>query len=112
MLTKGTARLEQPAAGGAMNRPVHTAAAQQCLVGGVDDGVDVEPRDVAPVHGEHGWHCVSLRGRSRRVHVRMSPAGDTRVQASASVMAVAPVGHVGGTAGHIVHDGGAGQGFA
>ena len=38
---------QQSRAGSAVDRAVHAAAAQQRGVGGVDDGVDVEPRDVA-----------------------------------------------------------------
>src|SRR5581483_12083980 len=41
------ARLEQFAPGRAMDRAVHAAAAEQRRVGGVDDGVDVQRRQVA-----------------------------------------------------------------
>src|SRR5262245_28368271 len=40
--------IEQSGAGGAVDGPVHAAAAEQRGVGGVDDRVDTERRDVAP----------------------------------------------------------------
>ena len=33
--------------GGAVNRPVHAAAAEQGFVGRVDDGIDRQPGDIA-----------------------------------------------------------------
>ena len=39
--------LQQPRAGGAVDRPVHPAAAQQRRIGRIDDRVDVEPGNVA-----------------------------------------------------------------
>ena len=44
---EGAALGQQSGAGGAMNGPVDSAAAEEGLVGGVDDGIDIEAGDVA-----------------------------------------------------------------
>ena len=41
-----TFTLYDSATGGAVDRAIHAAAAEQRFVGGVDDGVDVQRRDV------------------------------------------------------------------
>src|SRR5262249_9069083 len=59
--------LEQSRARGAVNRAVHAAAAEQARVGGVDDGIDIERRDVV-AHELHAQqrHVSMLRTTSQR----------------------------------------------
>ena len=45
--TQGLAFLEQTGPGGSMNGPVHSATTEQSLVGGIDDGIDLEEGEIA-----------------------------------------------------------------
>jgi hypothetical protein len=54
------AGLEQPRPGGTMNRTIDTAAAEQAAVGGVDDPIDIQARDVGSDSGQL-WQIALLR---------------------------------------------------
>lgn len=63
------ARFEQFGPGCAMNGPVDTAAAQQCAVGGVHDGIAVQGRDV----GADGNEAGTGHGRHPEAGGRLCP---------------------------------------
>jgi hypothetical protein len=50
------AGLLESRAGGAVDGAVNTPAAEELLVGGVDDGVDVQLRDIGS--GDLDWHVT------------------------------------------------------
>ena len=61
-------------ASGAMNGAVDAAAAEQRLVGGIDDGVDIKPGDVAFDDLDAVRH--GSIGRPKRLPIKVAVAGD------------------------------------
>ena len=64
---------EQFGAGGAMNRAIHSAAAEKRRICGVHNGIDFELRDVAAKNLDFSGTAQSVGDRGSRRNRRQSP---------------------------------------